>query len=86
MRVSTSSFSPAALDALIPPGSYSSKRDTDPIAQRLPTRVGLNQNDKSFSRNPKGLNLEGEKEGGPLDLPSFRGQDPLLLLAFHFWS
>ena len=31
------SSSPAALDAIVPPGSYSGKRDTDPVAHKLPT-------------------------------------------------
>ena len=31
------SSSPAALDALLPPGSYSGKRDTDSVAHKLPT-------------------------------------------------
>ena len=29
--------SPAALDALLLPSSYSGKRDTDPVAHKLPT-------------------------------------------------
>ena len=37
LRVSSPSSSLAALDALVPPGSYSGKRDTDPAARRLPT-------------------------------------------------
>ena len=87
LRVSTTSSSPATLDALIPPGSYSGKRDTHPIAHKLPTRAGLNQNDMFYSRNPKGLNQEGEREGGSLDLPSFSSRDLLLQFAFHFfWS
>ena len=49
------------MDALVPPSSYSGKRDTNPVAHKLPTRVGLNQNDKFFSINPKGLNQEGER-------------------------
>ena len=44
------SSSPAALEALVPP-----------VAHKLPTGAGLNQNDKFFSRNPKGLNREGER-------------------------
>ena len=32
------SSSPAALDALLLPGSYSGKRDTDPAARRLPIK------------------------------------------------
>ena len=48
LRVSSSSSFPAALDALIPPGSYSSKRDINLVAHRLPKRAGLNQNDHFF--------------------------------------
>ena len=43
LRVSSPSSSLAALDALVPPGSYSGKRGIDPAAHKLPTRVGLNQ-------------------------------------------
>ena len=43
LRVSSSSSSLAALDALVPPSSYSGKRDIDPAAHKLPTRAGLNQ-------------------------------------------
>ena len=73
------SSSPAALDALLLPSSYSGKRDTDTVAHKLPKENGLNQSDGFFSRNPKSLNREREKKGGPLDLPSFSNRDPLLL-------
>ena len=42
------SSSPAALDTLLLPGSYSGKRDTDPVARKLPTGARLNQNDGIF--------------------------------------
>ena len=54
------SSSPVALDALLLPSSYSGKRDTNPVARKLPKGAGLNQSDKFFSRNPKGLNRERE--------------------------
>ena len=52
------SSSPAALDALILPCSYSGKRDTDTIARKLPKENGLNRRDGFFSINPKGLHQE----------------------------
>ena len=55
------SSSPAALDALLLPSSYSGKRDTDTIAHKLPKENGLNQSDGFFSRNPKSLNREIER-------------------------
>ena len=55
------SSSPAALETVLPPGSYSGKRDTDPVAHKLPTAARLHQNDKFFSRNPRGLNRERER-------------------------
>ena len=55
------SSSPAALDALLLPSSYSGKRDTDTAARKLPKENGLNQSDDFFSKNPKSLNLERER-------------------------
>ena len=54
------SFSPETLDALLLPSAYSVKRDTDPAARKLPKGARLNQSDKFFSQNPKGLNQERE--------------------------
>ena len=76
------SSSPADLDALLLPSSYLGKKDTKKYARKLPKENGLNQSDGFFSRNPKSLNREREKKGGPLDLPSFSNRDPLLL---PFW-
>ena len=66
------SVKPGALDALNPPSSYSSKWDTDPVAHKLPTGDGLNQNDKSSSRNPKGLNREKEREKVAIGSPELQ--------------
>ena len=55
------SSSPAALDALLLPSSYSGKRDTNTVARNLPKENGLNQSDNCFSRNPKSLNRERER-------------------------
>ena len=76
-----SSF-PADLDALLLPSSYLGKRDTETVARKLPKENGLYQTDGFFSRNPKSLNRERGKKGGPLDLPGFSNRDPLLL---SFW-
>ena len=48
------SSSPAALDTLLLPSSYSGKRDTNTVARKLPKENGLNQSDNFFSQNPKG--------------------------------
>ena len=76
------SSSLADLDALLLPSSYLGKRDTETVARKLPKENVLYQSDNFFSRNPKSLNPEREKKGGPLDLPGFSNRDPLLL---PFW-
>ena len=76
------SSSPADLDALLLPSSYLGKRDTETVARKLPKENVLYQSDSFFSRNPKSLNREREKKGGPLDLSGFSNQDPLVL---PFW-
>ena len=58
------SSSPAALDALLPLGSYSGKRDTDSVAHKLPTGLDCI---KVTASSPETLRVKIGKERGKMD-------------------